>query len=57
MEFNWFTRTIARVVLASYVTQVFAPVAYAMEVERHPGGFGFDQRGLRDPSPPREKIL
>ena len=57
MEFNWFTRTSARVVLASYVTQVFAPVAYAMEVERHPGGFGFDQRGLRDPSPPREKIL
>ena len=32
MEFNWFTRTVARVVLASYVTQVFAPVVYACEV-------------------------
>lgn len=31
MESNWFTRSIARVVLASYVTQIFAPFIHASE--------------------------
>ena len=55
MEFSWFTRAIARVVLVSYVTQVFAPLIHASELDTRPERpWG---NGLRDPSPPREKIL
>ena len=55
MELNWFTRAVARVVLASYVTQVFAPVVYACEIDTRVERLWGN--GLRDPSPPREKIL
>ena len=55
MELNWFTRVVARVVLASYVTQVFAPVVYACEIDTRVERLWGN--GLRDPSPPREKIL
>lgn len=55
MEFSWFTRVIARVVLAAYVTQIFAPVVYACELDARPERLW--GHGLREPSPPREKGL
>lgn len=46
------TRALARVVLASYLTHVFAPVVQAMEVEQQPTySIGMH---LRDPLPQRE---
>ncbi len=49
------TKLATKVVLTSYITHLFAPVIHATELE------GFPTRswghGLRDPSPPREKIL
>jgi hypothetical protein len=36
MTSNWFTRTIARIVLGSYLTQLFAPVVYACENDKQP---------------------
>ncbi|MGV8948687.1 MAG: DUF637 domain-containing protein [Candidatus Paracaedibacter sp.] len=58
MEFNWFTRAVARVVLASYVTQMFVPVVHAMELDtRQLNEFEKSSRRYRHPSPPGEKAL
>ena len=49
------TRGLARVVLASYITHLFAPVVHACEIVSFPErSWG---QHLRDPSPPRERVL
>lgn len=54
MTSNLFTRTIARIVLGSYLTQLFAPVIHASENERLPvidpkfKKLTFQQRNIKD---------
>lgn len=54
---HWLMRAAARVTLASYLTQLFAPVVWAMEVEGPSDRFGIRSQRGPEQSPPREAAL